>query len=171
MYSTISSDYLFMVIGTTSMDDLELSDALLPAAIVMIGNPGGGKSTLLNGLAGEFLFKSGISVGRGLTCTLAEKRNKNGDHYIDTPGLEDVELRKQAAQAITQTLRRGGNFKVFFVVTIQDGRVLSQDATLLKIVLEAAEEITNCYGVIINKVKKRMYNEFKNSKDKLLQIW
>ena len=82
------------------------------ATILMIGNPGGGKSTLLNGMAGERLFKSGISMGKGLTCNLDEKENGEGKHFIDTPGLEDVELRKQAGQAITQALKKGGTFKL-----------------------------------------------------------
>ena len=169
--NTISSKYPLFVIEPIDMHDLESSDSLLPLGpIIMMGNPGGGKSTLLNGLAGEFLFKSGLSVGRGLTCMLEEKHSKKGVHFIDTPGLEDVELRKQAAQAITQALKRGGNVKVIFVVTIQDGRVLSQDSTMLKIVLEAAEEIGNSYGIIINKVKTRVYNELMDSENKLPEL-
>ena len=133
--------------------------------IIGIGNPGAGKSTLLNGLAGEFLFRSGVSLGAGLTYELDHKQNTAGLQFMDTPGLEDDTLRKQAAEAISQALRLGGNFKVLFVVTLQDGRVYPQDALMLKLVLDAAEEIKNDYGVIINKVKPVVYNMIKESED------
>ena len=34
----------------------------MAASIIVIGNPGAGKSTILNSLAGENLFKSGVSI-------------------------------------------------------------------------------------------------------------
>ena len=54
--------------------------------IIAVGNPGTGKSSLLNSLAREKLFKSGLSIGRGLTYKLDERVNENG-HFIDTPGM------------------------------------------------------------------------------------
>ena len=72
--------------------------------IIAVGNPGAGKSTLLNSLGGEVLFKSGLKVGSGVTYQLDEKENANG-HFLDTPGLADEELRKQAGKAISEGLR------------------------------------------------------------------
>ena len=40
------------------------------AVLLAIGNPGSGKSTILNILAGKTLFRSGISFGNGLTNKL-----------------------------------------------------------------------------------------------------
>ena len=37
-----------------------------PVKVIAVGNPGSGKSTVLNSLAGEFLFESGVSIGSGL---------------------------------------------------------------------------------------------------------
>ena len=34
---------------------------------LLIGNPGTGKSTILNGLIGRLAFKSGVSYGSGMT--------------------------------------------------------------------------------------------------------
>ena len=53
--------------------------------IIAVGNPGSGKSTILNSLAGEVLFKAGVNIGQGLTFQLDEAENKNG-HFLDTPG-------------------------------------------------------------------------------------
>ena len=52
------------------------------ASIIVIGNPGAGKSTILNGLAGEVLFESGISIGDGLTYQLDERENARGTFLI-----------------------------------------------------------------------------------------
>ena len=54
--------------------------------IIAVGNPGAGKSSLLNSLAGENLFKSGLNIGRGLTYKLDEAVNDSG-HFLDTPGM------------------------------------------------------------------------------------
>ena len=68
-------------------------------SIVAIGNPGAGKSTILNGIAGAILFKSGISFGEGLTYQLDEKENSRGK-FLDTPGLADNARREEAGKAI-----------------------------------------------------------------------
>ena len=49
-------------------------------------------------------------------------------------------------------LRMGGTFIVLFFVTQEAGRVSQQDATTMRLVLEAAPEIGSNYGIIVNKV-------------------
>ena len=133
---------------------------------IAVGNPGSGKSTFLNALAGENLFKSGVSIGQGLTYQLDERCNDQG-HFMDTPGLADERLREAAGKAISEGLRKGGDYKVIFFVTQQSGRVNAQDTTTMKLIVEAAPEIGQDYGVVVNKVNKKMFNRFKNESERL----
>ena len=132
------------------------TDATQPTNFLLIGNPGTGKSTILNGLIGEAIFKSGISYGKGMTFQF--DKHKVGMHtYMDTPGLADPELRKQAAAAITEALKQEGYYKIFFVVTLQNGRVKAEDVTTMKLVLDAAP--ISDFGIIINQVPPKQYRD------------
>ena len=81
---------------------------------------------------------------------------------MDTPGLCDIEKRKQAAEAITKALKQDGIYKMFFIVTLEQGRLRPDDVTLLKMILESAPELTKYY-LIINQVsravKKKLLND------------
>merc|ERR1712050_711336 len=100
---------------------------------VLVGNPGVGKSAILNGLTGTKNFPSGISIGAGLTSQLAMFKY-DGDVYMDTPGLSDIELRREAAVSIKKAMSRGGKFKLFFVLTIEAGRCRPADVMTMKLV-------------------------------------
>ena len=123
---------------------------------LLIGNPGVGKSTLANCMAKTVLFKSGVSFGKGMTYQL-DQNSHNGVTYLDTPGLADFKIRKEAAEAITQGLKKGGNYQIFFVVTLESGRLRPEDLATIKLVLENAKKITS-YSLIINKLSKRLYD-------------
>lgn len=110
----------------------------------------------------EVLFESGISIGGGMTSQLQEK-NLDEIIYLDTPGLEDKRLRKQAAEAITNGLRKNGMYKVFFVTTLESGRVRASDAATIRIVMDCAKEIKH-YGIIINKLSRNAYEKLKTDK-------
>ena len=136
---------------------------------LFIGNPGVGKSTLVNCLAQKVLFKNGVSVGSGMTYQM-ERREHDGIVYMDTPGLADIRLRKAAAEAITRALRQNGMYQIFFVVTLESGRVRPQDLATIKLVLENAKDITY-YSLIVNKLTKTLYNKFlENRGQKLKQL-
>ena len=134
-----------------------------PSTVLMIGNPGVGKSTLLNGLIGFVKFKSGTSIGNGLTTQLDKFTAQDGNCYIDTPGLDDLENIQRAASEIEKALKQGGDYRVFFVVTLESGRIRSKDKSTMKLVLEAAREIKNSFSIIVNKVPKPFHERLKKS--------
>lgn len=80
--------------------------------VIMIGNPGVGKSTLLSSLVkGNKSFQSGVAIGKGMTSEFQEI-SYNGTIYVDTPGFSDIKLREVAAKEIATALSKGGKFKV-----------------------------------------------------------
>ena len=139
---------------------------------VLIGNPGVGKSTLLNTLLGRVAFKSGISFGNGLTQILQIERDEAGNSLIDTPGLSDVELRQKAAEEIKKALTRGGHFKIIFVITLEAGRIRPDDKTTMKLVLQAADMINRNYSIIINKAPEEIieFARVTEQREKLLSL-
>lgn len=132
------------------------------------GNPGSGKSTLVNALIGEVLFKSGVSFGRGLTETF-QTETYNGAMYIDSPGLDDAEVKEKAAQEITKALKQNGKYHVFFVVTMESGRVRPADSIAMRLILESAPDIKQ-YSVIINKVTKPIMDKFEQNPDEFAKV-
>jgi small GTP-binding protein len=125
--------------------------------ILFIGNPGVGKSTLLNGLMGEARFESGVSIGHGLTTILSTREHK-GVTYMDTPGLDDTEMRKQAAEEIEAALKRGGDYRICFVITLEAGRGRPADFVTMKLVAEAVKKPFP-FVVVVNKLSKTLMGQ------------
>ena len=132
-----------------------------------MGNPGSGESCILNAIAGELLFRSGVSVGEGLT-DFFDVKTARGTKYCDTPGLSECDKTrlKLAGEEIRKSLNRGGPHKLLFFVRQDAGRPSLQDQTTMSLIHAAAEEIGSQYGVIVNKVSSNMIKKFKNSDDK-----
>lgn len=139
--------------------------------ILFIGNPGVGKSTLLNAYMKDLhnsvdkdhYFKSGLSIGKGMTYKL-DTRELGNHTFMDTPGLEDIRMREKAAAAITEALKFGGFYKIVFVVTLESGRIRTIDSATINLILNNAPDITH-YGLIINKMSKRFYEHIKQEKE------
>lgn len=64
---------------------------LPPTTFLVIENPGVGKSTILNGLLGGPLFRSGLSFGRGMTYQLDIQRPEGQPHALMGPGGRSAE--------------------------------------------------------------------------------
>lgn len=131
-----------------------------PEHVIVLGNPGSGKSTILNALLGRVEFESGWSAASGLTTVFKRVKDpKTNITFADTPGLDDVKIRDQAANEIEKALKSGaGLYKLLFVVTLEAGRVRNADLTTMKLILNALKgkgEGIIPYGVIINKVPQK----------------
>ncbi|KAG3115752.1 hypothetical protein PI124_g8350 [Phytophthora idaei] len=123
---------------------------------LFLGNPGTGKSTLINCLTGRATFTSGLKFGGGLT-QFFQKQIYNGVVYMDTPGLGDRSIQRQAAEAITAALRESGRYKIFFMVRLKGGHVMSEDLATIEAVLDTVQVNDVYFSVIVNNVQKRQY--------------
>eukprot|EP01059_Diplonema_ambulator_P024259 TRINITY_DN4014_c0_g2_i1.p1 TRINITY_DN4014_c0_g2~~TRINITY_DN4014_c0_g2_i1.p1 ORF type:complete len:368 (+),score=113.48 TRINITY_DN4014_c0_g2_i1:67-1104(+) len=137
---------------------------------IAFGNPGVGKSTLLNAFfGGTAAFTSGVSFGGGLTRGMQWRTTKQGIALCDTPGLADAAMYKECAAEISKALRQEEPFSFFFVVRLEAGRVVNEDATTMKAVLEAlGQEVA--YGVVFNKVSEKMLATMKETDKRKVEL-
>jgi GTP-binding protein EngB required for normal cell division len=135
----------------------------IPIITIMAGNPGSGKSTLLNSLAGKVLFRSGVSIGEGMTTAIQIGNGLDGKLYGDTPGLDDIVIRAQAAAEINKILRSYSAIKLCFVITLEAGRIKPADKATIEVILDALPPpLTNMFSIIINQVDKRVFAALQN---------
>lgn len=131
--------------------------------VILLGNPGVGKSLILNSIIGQRYFQSGVSLGNGLTKQLEVFRGTDGTHFVDTPGLDDVLGRDFAARELSRALSVGGHCKLVFVCTLEDGRIRPSDMTTLRLILEAVRNTganpNGGYSIIVNKVAESVLSQ------------
>jgi hypothetical protein len=110
------------------------------------------------------VFESGDSCGKGLTETFAD--HVVGDiTYVDTPGLYDAKMKHKAAEQISEAFKRHGTFRIFFVVTLEGGRVKPEDLTMMNTVCDSIRlpDYQLHYGIIVNKLPKNTCATLRNT--------
>ena len=127
----------------------------MEACVFFVGNPGAGKSTLCNSLGAN--FASGISIGYGLTQELQICNvTVNGQRccVVDAPGLYDVndDITRHNADEIKTGLCQNAEYKIVFVVTLESGRFIAQDLSMIKAVTKAIKFKKDQVAILINKV-------------------
>ena len=145
--------------------------SIVGPSFIGIGNPGRGKSTIMNSLAGECLFTAGQHwrEGEGLGDRLPEayeplKKNKHNRWFYDTPRLtENAAYRTQAGEHISKALNNGGQYQIVFFMEERSGRAIEEDAVTMKLVLRAAPEIGCDFGIIVNKVKQPIMKDISDA--------
>lgn len=139
--------------------------------IVFAGNPGVGKSTILNSIVGRAVFKAGVSFGTGLTTRVQLYETPQ---YIlgDTPGLSDVETCEQAAREISSLFYKVKSLKLFFVVTLEAGRVKPDDLTTMNLILNSIDigDTTNKFVIVVNKIPHNTFEKLRSNPNNLTKI-
>ncbi len=142
-------------------DNFKAKKSEVSEFILLIGNPGVGKSTLINSLIGQRVTESGISPGMGLT-QYSQAFPYRGRLYIDTPGLADKQIGTLAAQEIEKALKMDGDYRIFFIITLSSGRVRPEDINTITRVMDAVKNNEKSFNVIVNQISIKESKMLKN---------
>ncbi|KAF1784011.1 P-loop containing nucleoside triphosphate hydrolase [Phytophthora cactorum] len=155
-------DVLVKVVGVTQSAVIKILKTE-PGFIDLVssGDYVGMVSALIRSLVGhmwpswlQWFFVCQEVLPRGLTKEFQTRIHDNVQ-YMDTPGLADRNIQEKAAAAITEALRQSGTYKLFFMVRLENGRVVSDDLATIEIVLSSIELDEIPFAVIVNNVKNR----------------
>merc|ERR1740124_1703658 len=87
-------------------------------------------------------------------------RNDIDNNFMPLTGLSNTHKRKEAVVEINNALKKKGKCKMFFIVTLEGGRVRPEDTETTSLVSKTVN-IRNRYTIIINKATPRTINELK----------
>ena len=136
--------------------------------IVFVGNPGSGKSTILNSCVGRIISSSGPAI------SFVHKRKFHSHRignvvYSDTPGLDDVRYKKYNAEVLSGIITRHNSLKLILVIVLEAGRVRCSDLCMMKLILDSIQkqgiDTSFKYSLIINRLGGRNYSIYKSEKN------
>jgi len=110
--------------------------------ILVIGNKGVGKSYLIEAMR-------------------EAHRDRN---FLEMPGLADETSKRTTAETINDALQNNKCIVVFFVVTLEAGRVRPEDKETIHSVLNAVRVLRDEYSIIINKVSEKARKHYEDPK-------
>ncbi|KAF9155524.1 hypothetical protein BG015_009605 [Linnemannia schmuckeri] len=114
--------------------------------LAIVGNPGVGKSSILNALGGN--FDHGYSAVSGLTTSVS-KQQVTFSHIqlqlYDIPGIDDCspdgnDSIVKHLQMVQDSLNEGGPFIILFVLKPTNGRIKPSDYMVMKTVIDSLRE-------------------------------
>lgn len=128
--------------------------------VVCLGNPGAGKSLILNSMSqGRYVSGDGFVSGTSFLTGLTRKKKEikgDGYTYIDTPGLNDTLGKEEIKTEIESAFSSSGVYKIIFVMSPNRGRIAPTDIETMNTILQAVEDkvgdLTNHFSLIINSV-------------------
>ncbi|KAF9124873.1 hypothetical protein BGW39_007832 [Mortierella sp. 14UC] len=131
-------------------------------SVVLMGNPGAGKSAILNALGGKFYSGfSAIKGNPGSSTNIVELRDRT-IALIDTPGILDSGKEgtiSKNLQMLQDELNGCGDALLFFVIKPDSGRITTGDFAVLKLLLNNLTR-TPRIGLFVTKVASDEMGEF-----------
>lgn len=125
---------------------------------IFLGKSGVGKTTIVNALMKKVSSEKSSSVTNFFT-SYKDPENDN-IYYHDTLGLEETQL-GETAKKIEIALKQSGTYKIFFVITLEGGRLRPADIGTIDMIIESIDLPKKSYSVIINKLTKKDKNTLK----------
>ncbi|KAF9382714.1 hypothetical protein CPB97_006997 [Podila verticillata] len=130
-----------------------------PAAVLLLGNAGAGKSSLLTQLGGT-TFESGATFRTGFTKDIYEEWViVNGVPFclIDVPGLFEPDDGKTQSNAkkLTEALSRNYEYKLYFVMKASNRGPDDRELVMMARVNESIKQVSGCrvsFRVIVNQI-------------------
>ncbi|KAJ3356355.1 hypothetical protein GGF32_001514 [Allomyces javanicus] len=142
----------------------------LPAAanwkssVVVCGNPGAGKSTLINSLLGRVVFPSGVSLGTGMTTVQQSHDGPLGVRIFDTPGILDAGTganpAAELAAALDAARARPTRLIIVAGVGASPNLVRYEDVEMIKIVMSLVRQRVAGpidFGLILNQARGKAF--------------